>query len=138
MANESMKSAVFALGNRLAAKATGLSRSEAFVKAWTIVKAGGLTLPVNGVMFGRRQEALRRLQAYKPEALRAWLVPEPDNSFDKNAVAVMAGVQGGKGLFKIGYIPRSIAAEVKALPKRRPAFWLLKGDILGARLRLAV
>jgi hypothetical protein len=53
-------SKVMTLGNRLAAKDAGLSRHDAFVQAWAIVKAGGLTLPVKGVTQGTRQEALRR------------------------------------------------------------------------------
>jgi hypothetical protein len=111
MTNKEMKSAVCALGNRLAAKASGVSRSDAFIRAWAIVKAGALTLPVKGVSFGNRQEALRRLAAYKPSMVRVYLVPEPGNPVDRNAVAVMVGVQWGKGLFKIGYVPREAAIQ---------------------------
>jgi hypothetical protein len=54
-------SKVMNLGNKLAPR---MGRHDAFVRAWVIVKAGGLTLPVKGVTFGTRQEALKRLAAY--------------------------------------------------------------------------
>ena len=41
------------------------------MRAWAIVKAGGLELAVRGVSFGNRQEALRRLAAYAPDQVRA-------------------------------------------------------------------
>jgi hypothetical protein len=42
--------------------------------------------------FGNRQEALRRLAGYSPEQVKAFVVPEPENSADKKASAVMVGV----------------------------------------------
>ena len=136
MTNREMKSKVMGLGNRLAAK--GEDRSAAFVRAWQIVKAGTLEIAVKGVTFENRQEALRRLAAYDPALIRAVLVPEPTNPVDPAAVAVMVGVNGGKGLFRLGYVPRTMTREVAALCGKLPTLRILDGDIRGARLALAV
>ncbi|GHU81789.1 hypothetical protein FACS189468_5050 [Spirochaetia bacterium] len=96
-------------------------RKAAFVQAWIIVKAGGLTLPVRGVSFGNRQEALRRLARYNPADVRAVLVPEPSNPVDPAAVAVMVGVQGGRGLYRLGYVlAANTAAEVHSDDQFKP------------------
>jgi hypothetical protein len=65
------------------------------------------------VSFGNRQEALKRLAGYAPEQVRAVLVPEPSNPADPRAVAVMAGVQNGKGLYRLGYVPRDKMVDSK-------------------------
>jgi len=111
MTNRELKSKVMSLGNRLAPCMAG-NRTAAFAKAWAIVKAGGLELAVKGVSFGNRQEALKRLAAYNPDQVRAVLVPEPSNPVDPAAVAVMVGVQGGRGLFRLGYVPRNMVPVV--------------------------
>ena len=136
MTNKEMKSKVMSLGNRLAAK--GNDRHSAFVRAWQIVKAGTLELAVKGVSFGNRQEALRRLAAYDPALIRAVLVPEPDNPADPAAVAVMVGVNGGKGLYRLGYVPKEMTRAVSAIRGQLPALRILDGDIAGARITLAV
>ena len=136
MTNREMKSKVMALGNKLAAK--GNDRSAAFVRAWQIVKAGTLEIAVKGVTFGKRQEALRRLATYEPAQIMAVLVPEPTNPVDPAAIAVMVGVNGGKGLFRLGYVPRTMAPAVAAMRGQLPALRILDGDIRGARLALAV
>lgn len=124
---------VMILGNRLAAG--GNDRSAAFVRAWAIVKAGSLELAVKGTSFGARQTALRRLAAYNPADVRAFIVPEPTNPADPAAVAVMVGVQNGRGLYCIGYLPKEqtvIASVFKATSIR-----VLDGDIMGARITVA-
>ena len=143
MTNRELKSKVMALGNRLAAK--GQDRTAAFVQAWAIVKAGGLELTVKGVSFGNRQEALRRLAAYEPAQVKAVLVPEPTNPSDPVAVAVMVGIQGGKGLYRLGYVPRNLVPVVSALGGRLPALRVVSGSwgwprktTYGARVALAV
>jgi hypothetical protein len=124
------------LGNKLAPR---MGRHDAFVEAWTIVKAGGLELAVRGVSFGTRQEALKRLAAYSPEQVRAVLVPEPENPADPATVAVMVGVQGGKGLYRLGYVPRNMAPVAVVLGKRLPRLRLVEGEwSRGARVSLAV
>jgi hypothetical protein len=144
MTNSKMKSRVFTLGNRLART---MDRSAAFAEAWAIVKDGRLELAVKGVSFGNRQEALSRLAGYAPERIVAVLVPEPENPADPAAVAVMAGVQGGKGLFRLGYVPRQMAPVVAALAGAYglPALRVVSGSwgwanktTFGARLALGV
>ncbi|MDR0474176.1 MAG: HIRAN domain-containing protein [Treponema sp.] len=111
-----------------------MSRSEAFTTAWKIVKTGCLELSVKGVTFGNRQEALRRLATYDPSQVRAWLVPEPENPADPAAVAVMVGVQNGRGLYCLGYLPREQTALASVF--RTVSVRVLDGDIRGARIAL--
>jgi hypothetical protein len=126
MTSKEMKSKVMALGNRLAPLMDG-NRTGAFLRAWAIVKAGGLEIAVKGVTFGNRQEALKRLAAYAPNQIKAVLVPEPSNPQDGNAVAVMVGVQNGHGLYCMGYIPREMTAAVSAIGGRLPALRVVSG-----------
>jgi len=133
MTSKEMKSKVMSLGNRLA---TRMGRHEAFVKAWAIVKAGGLELAVKGVSFGNRQEALKRLSGYSPDQVRAFIVPEPGNAADRKAAAVMVGVQNGRGLYCMGYLPSEYAPAAGSLKAK--GLRVLDGDIRGARLALAV
>jgi hypothetical protein len=83
---------------------------------------------VRGVSFGNRQEATRRLARYNPAQVRAVLVPEPENPVDPRAVAVMVGVQGGRRLFRLGYIPRTLAPVVTALDGQLPALRVVSGS----------
>jgi len=131
------KRKVMAMGNRLTAKFEG-DRRAAFVKAWELVKKSEIEICVNGVTFANRQEVLKRLAKYEPAQIKTVLVPEPDNKFDKNAIAVKVGVNFGKGLFTIGYIPKTFTAVVNAIGSNLPALKVLSGDIFGARLALAV
>jgi len=133
MDNREMKSKAMALGNRLSCR---MARNAAFIKAWAIVKAGGLELAVKGVSFGNRQEALKRLAAYAPENIRAFIVPEPENRADRKAAAVMAGVQNGRGLYRLGYLPAEYAPAAGSL--RAVHLRVLDGDIKRARVALGV
>jgi hypothetical protein len=144
MKNTELKSKVVSLANRLAPRMGG-NKSAAFVKVWAICKAGGLELAVKGTSFGNRQEALKRLVAYAPDQVRAVLVPESENPVDHNAVVVLVGVQGGKGLFRLGYVPRDMAAVVTAMASKLPALRVVSGTWgwtgktnFGARVALAV
>jgi len=143
MKNNEMKSKVVTLANRLTSRMEG-NKSAAFVKAWAIVKAGKIELAVKGVTFANRQEALKRLAAYKPDQIRAVLVPEPENPADHNAIAVMVGVQGGNGLFRLGYVPANMAAVVSALDAKLPVLRVVSGTwgwssktTFGARVALS-
>jgi hypothetical protein len=115
-----------------------VSRKEAFKEAWRIVKNGGFTVPVAGVTFHERQEALKRLAQYDPKDIHAVLVPECDNPHDSNAIAVKVLVNGAKGIYRLGYIPRCETAAVKPFIGRVPELKILAGDIRGARIRIAV
>jgi len=148
MNNSGMKSKVVTLANRLTSRMDG-DKSAAFVKAWAIVKAGKIELAVKGVTFGNRQEALKRLAAYAPDQIKAILVPEPENPADHNAVTVLVGVNGGNGLFRLGYVPRELCPVVDALRGDRslqfPALRVVSGTCgrahkttYGARVALAV
>jgi len=144
MKNGEIKSKVVTLANKLAPKLDG-DKSAAFIKAWAIVKAGGLELAVKGTSFANRQEALKRLAAYAPDKIRAVLVPEPTNPVDPAAVAVLVGVQGGKGLFRLGYVPANMAAVVSAMRGQLPALRVVSGTwgyshctTYGARVALGV
>jgi uncharacterized protein YkuJ len=119
------KSSLLTIANRLTKT---MDRRAAFRQAWQIAKAGGLMLPVKGVKFSNRQEALKRLAVYAPEQIRAFIVPEQDNPVDGKALSVMVGVQNGKGLFKLGYIPADKIDIVNALvPIHAPALKVVSG-----------
>ncbi|GHV80611.1 hypothetical protein AGMMS49944_24020 [Spirochaetia bacterium] len=124
------------LGNKLAPRMGG-DRKAAFVQAWIIVKAQGLEVKAAGVSFGRSPVALDRLARYAPSQVRAFIVPEPENPVDPKALRVMVGVQGGRGLFPIGYIPRQAVPVVSVL-RGLPAVRVVGDDVKGLRLRFAV
>jgi len=148
MTNQELKSKVVTLANRLTSRMGG-DKSAAFVKAWAVVKAGKLELAVKGTSFGNRQEALKRLAAYKPEQIKAVLVPEDNNPADRNAVAVLVGVNGRKGLFHLGYAPHELYPVLAAMrglnTQQFPALRVVSGSwgwadkvTYGARVVLAV
>jgi hypothetical protein len=126
-------SKVMTLGNKLAPRMR--DRKAAFVEAWAIVKAGTVELPVRGVTYGTRQEALRRLARYNPAQVLAFLAPEPGNPMDPAAVAVMVGINGGRGFYKLGYVPRELTGIATAL-RGRASIRVLGEDIRGARITL--
>jgi hypothetical protein len=130
-----LKSKVFVIGNKLSAN---MDRSAAFELAWRLVYKGGIELSVRGVTYGSRQVALQRLAAYNPTDVRTYLVPEPENEVDRNAIAVMVGVQGGRGIYKLGYIPASQTNLAAVLIGKLPALRILSGDIYGARIAVNV
>jgi hypothetical protein len=127
------KAKVFALGNKLAPR---MGRRDAFIQAWVIVKAGSLVIPVRGVSFGNRQEALRRLAAYNPADIRVFITPEPGNPQDRKSAAVMVGVQNGRGLYRLGYVPAELAPAAGTLRGARLA--VVDGVTRGARLTLTI
>jgi hypothetical protein len=144
MTNKELKSKAMGLGNRLAPRMGG-DRKAAFIQAWAIVKAGGLELAVKGVSFGNRQEALKRLSTYSPGQIRTVFVPDPNNPADPAAVAVMVGVQNGRGLYRLGYVPREMTAAVSAIVGQLPALRVVSGTwgwtgkaTLGARIVLVI
>ena len=133
MTNQEMKRKVMSLGNRLAVR---MNRKDAFVQAWAIVRSSGFELPLKGVTFGSRQEALRRLAKYNAADVRAFIVPETSNVADNKAAAVFVGVQNGKGLFCMGYLPREYAPAAVSL--KATGLRVIGDEVRGARLRLAV
>ena len=132
MMNREIRSKVMTLGNKLSSH---MKRNTAFVEAWQIIKTGSIVLPVKGVSFGNRQKALRRLANYS--LIRTYLVPEPTNPVDPTAIAVMVMVQGGRGCYRLGYIPASHTGVVQVMGSRVTNFHLVQGDLLGARITIA-
>jgi hypothetical protein len=124
------------LGNKLAPRLGG-DRKAAFVEAWTIVKAGAVEVKAAGVSFGRRPVALARLARYNPSQVRAVVVPEPENPADPAALKIMVGVQGGRGLYCAGYIPRQLVPVLQVV-RVLPSVQVVGGDVKGLRLRFAV
>jgi hypothetical protein len=130
-----IRSRVCVLGNRLART---MGRRAAFIYAWRSVLAGRVEFRVAGVSFGTRQEALRRLAAYNPAQVRAWLAPEPENQVDPAAVAVWCMVNGGRGAYRLGYVPASETGKARAVSGRLPRIEIRGGDIYGARVSVPV
>lgn len=65
-----------------------------------------LNTKVNGVTFDNRQKHIRKLAGNEP----CMIVPEPENRYDSNALAVMVAFEGE--VLHVGYVPREIAAEI--------------------------
>lgn len=105
-------SKVMTIANRLVSQ--GYGRSTAMLKAWVLVKLPQIITKVSGVTHGKRQKALEHLSRYKPEDIRIFLQREKTNTFDKNAVQVIASVRN-KGAYVIGYLPRALALFIAPL-----------------------
>lgn len=65
-----------------------------------------LVTKVSGVTFEGRQEYLALLSGKEP----CRIVPEPENPYDKNALAVHVAADGD--ILHVGYIPKALAAEI--------------------------
>jgi len=124
-------SSVCRIANRIP---RSINRSEAFKTAWKIVKDGGYELKVAGVSFGSRQEALSRLTRYNPKDIHTYLVPEYDNEYDKNAIAVYVLVDFTSCSYRLGYIPKNETSIAKNYIGKIPELKILDGDIRGARV----
>ncbi len=74
-----------------------------------------IELKVAGVTFEGRQEILKGLMG-APRLAK--LIPEPDNKYDPNAIAVETNGQ------KIGYIPRAVACDLIGLLPAIRFVWL--------------
>jgi hypothetical protein len=105
--------------------------------AWKIVRNGGYEIKVAGVSFYNRQEALRRLSTLDPKDIHTFFVPEYDNQYDSNAIAVKVLVNGSKDVYRLGYVPKEETVIVKAFLGTAPELKVLDGDIRGAKIRIA-
>lgn len=76
---------------------------------------------VAGVTFDNRQEVIQRLHGDEP----CRIVPEPENQYDANALAVYAAEHDGT-ISHVGYVPRDLAAIIAPM---------LDGEAVMARLR---
>lgn len=136
------KSRVMTIANKLVGK--GYSRRLAMVKAWIIAKAERLSVRVAGTSFGERQNILKAIDG-KPAQIK--LKHEDDNLADRNAVSVWVFAEGTRGYYKVGYLPKLVAAVIaplidKGIDLNPDSFHVTgafrAGFSLGARLQLAV
>lgn len=68
-----------------------------------------LSCRVAGVTFEGRQVYLARLKGDEPVRL----IPEPDNPYDGNAIAVH--IANGGEILHCGYVPKELAAQIAPL-----------------------
>ena len=85
--------------------------SAAFVKAWRRVKES-MAVRAAGVTFKNRQEILKFLSQFKLEDLNISLKREPDNTYDRNAIQVIAHIKSIRKQAHIGYIPKGLSNEL--------------------------
>jgi len=97
---------VATLANRINKKINDLS--AAFRRSWQIVKGRQLVSRVNGVTYGTRQRALRKLEQYSADAIGVTLEREAGNAYDVNAIRVMVNVGSG-AQYHLGFLPRDLA-----------------------------
>jgi hypothetical protein len=126
---------VCGLGNRLSAS---MDRKAAFREAWRIVKDKEVRFAVAGVTAGNRQKALAKLARYDPRKVHIFLLAEPSNKHDPSAIAVMVLPNGAKNAYKLGYIKKEKTCLAKAFLGSAPRLSIAGGDLLGARLSIAV
>ena len=67
-----------------------------------------LVMRVAGVTFENRQAILAVMRGFEVCQLR----PEPDNAFDRNAIAIYVEVELGAAAVQIGYVPKDLAAQI--------------------------
>ena len=103
---------VMTIANKLVAQ--GYNRANAMVKAWILVKMPLVNTKVAGVTFGNRQKAIEHIAQYRASDVHISLQRERDNQYDRNAVAVVATVNG-KGSYTMGYLPKALAAFIAPL-----------------------
>lgn len=89
-------------------------RGEAMRRAWAFVKKPSLVTKAVGVTFGNGQQVLRKLEQNVLEDTSYQLVREPDNPYDKNAIAVY-GLLWGRRVGQVGHLPREAAAMLAPL-----------------------
>lgn len=111
-----IRSKVATMANRL--KKMGLTLSQAFRKAWELIKGKTIETKVAGVTKGNRQKALRRIAAiYKPSDVSVQLVRDTANLHDNNAVKVVISVKGSDS-YNLGFLPKNLAYVISKLLDR--------------------
>jgi hypothetical protein len=92
-------------------------------------------IPVVGVTFDNRQDVVRQLS----EGERLWLVRQPDNAYDHNAIQVQR--ENGEA---IGFLARGLASSLAPYLDRLedplPAIvaYILGGEVLGVRINFTL
>lgn len=123
------KSAVMILANELYYKKR-YSRPMELKRAWAMIKPSKFFSKAVGVSFGSRQAALMRLKKYAADCIEVILKHEPDNKHDKNAVAVLVSMMGGKE-YKIGNPSSSIWTRLIDRQQVQAAFKSVTGGRCG-------
>jgi len=104
-----MRKAVCVMANEL--KKAGYSLSQAFKRAWRLVKLP-ITIRAAGTTFENRQERLKFLQQFKQEDLSITFEREKDNKFDSNAIQIVVHIKPIHRRTVIGYVPKGLAREL--------------------------
>jgi len=95
------RSEIVRTANKLAT--TGLSKSQAFKRAWALAK--GQTLFVKGVTKGKRQIAIDHMKNYQLEDVAITLVNNSADYFEDDILEVIATINGKS--YCVGYLPPS-------------------------------
>ena len=106
-----------------------MTRSQAFITAWKMLK-GKLVEKVAGVSHEDRQRAIEHLARYAPDSITIRLEREPENLFDRNAIAVVATVTG-KGSVLMGYVPAHTVAWLAPVMDKGITVKTILRDIVG-------
>lgn len=91
------------------------SLSNAFRKAWKMVKRGVIYTAAAGVTFRSTQEIIAWLNRMDPRDICLSLFREPGNRSDRNAVKIYAHVISLGKKACIGYLKRDLAAAIAPL-----------------------
>ena len=95
-----------------------------------------IEVSVAGVTFGSRQKALERLTYYKPEEILTVLVPEPENPYDENAIAVKVLVDGTDTSYCIGYVPKTETWRIRPFMWKLPELIITEDSDYSAKIRI--
>jgi single-stranded-DNA-specific exonuclease len=92
-------------------------------------------IPVVGVTFDNRQSILRQLS----EGECLWLVRQPDNAYDRNAIQVQRENGDAIGFLARG-LASSLAPYLDRLEEPLPAIvaYILGGEVLGVRINFTL
>lgn len=104
-----IRKAVCVIANEL--KKAGYSLSQAFKRAWKLVKCP-IKVRAAGTTFENRQERLRFLRQFRLEELTVTLEREPDNEYDGNAIQIVIHILPISRKTVIGYVPKGLAKEL--------------------------
>ncbi len=107
-----IRKAVCTMANEL--RKEGYFLSQAFRKAWRRIKVS-MKIRVVGTTSGNIQERLQFMKQFPVETMRAELVRDPENSFDKNAIQIVIHLRSINRKTVIGYVPRGLAAGLAAV-----------------------
>jgi len=84
-----------------------------------------IVVRVAGVTYNNRQNVLAQMTGDEP----CMIVPEPENKYDPNALAVWVSLKGER--YHVGYVPREIAAEIAPLLEGEKVIATLRGIVGG-------